>query len=234
VAGDLVLGLEPAWDPGSAVRAIERLCFDTGLLTAYGPETAWLTTEVDRFIERAALPFERRFRWPELATHQRDRRTQLPFLGYLLDLECLYLEIDHLRTAPVELAFLDLAGFGDWNNAFGMAAGDDVLRFLADQLALIPWSVAIRDGGDEFVVVGAPFGVGLAARLMEFRTAFPVRFHDRFGDDAIPVAPRIITTTVTGGSLVAGRDQLGRDIARAKTLFPRPDASGVQVESSDL
>ena len=83
-------------------------------------------------------PFTSRFRWPQIAALQRDRRTQLPFLGYVTDLERLYSEIGSLGDATVEMAFLDLAGFGAWNNRFGMAAGDEVLRFLADELKQIP------------------------------------------------------------------------------------------------
>ena len=132
------------------------------------------------------------------------------------------------------MAFLDLAGFGAWNNRFGMAAGDEVLRFLADELRSIPHSIAIRDGGDEFVIVGGPYGSGLGARISAFRAAFPGHFRQRFGPGALPVAPRVVTLTTPGQSLVAGRDQLGRDIARLKELAPDPEATGVQVTSEHL
>ena len=234
VAADLLISLDPSWDPDRTLEALHRHRRPNGFWTAYGPESGWLTIEIERLLARAGEPFGRRFRWPQVATQQRDRRTQLPFLGYLIDLHRLYVEIDSLREAPVEIAFLDLAGFGAWNNQFGMAAGDEVLRFLADELATIPESVAIRDGGDEFVIVGGPFGSGLPDRMTEFRRMFPERFRDRFGADALPVAPRIVTHTVAGGDLVAGRDQLGRDIAALKARFPTPPITGVQQESRDL
>jgi len=234
VAADLLVGLDPSWDPTRTIAALERLRAGTGFWMAYGPETGWLTVEIERLLERAAQPFSRRFRWPQLATQQRDRRTQLPFLGYLIDLERLYVEVGSLRDASVEIAFLDLAGFGLWNNRFGMAAGDDVLRFLAAELRAIPDAVAIRDGGDEFVIVGPPHGTGLADRMTTFRTWFPDRFGERFGPDAVPVAPRIVTHTVLGRNLVAGRDHLGRDIARLKERFPEPDMTGAQSTSDEL
>ena len=179
-------------------------------------------------------PFATRFGWPQLAAQQRDRRTQLPFLGYLTDLQRLYAEIGSLGDAAVEMAFLDLAGFGEWNNRFGMAAGDEVLRFLADELKQISDAVAIRDGGDEFVIVGGPLGTGLADRMTEFRTDFPTRFRVRFGADSHPVAPRVVTTVTIGRDVISARDQLGRDIARLKARHPKPGMTGVQAESGEL
>lgn len=112
VAADLLLGLDPSWDPAGAARAFARLRRPNGFWTAYGPETGWLSIEVERLLARMGEPFASRFRWPQLATQQRDRRTQLPFLGYLTDLQRLYAEIGSLGDASVEMAFLDLAGFG--------------------------------------------------------------------------------------------------------------------------
>jgi hypothetical protein len=129
---------------------------------------------------------------------------------------------------------LHLAGFGEWNNRYGMAAGDEVLVFLAEQLRAIPDSVAMRDGGDEFVVIGSPTGAALSDRLTEFRRRLPERFLERFGPEASPVAARIVTLTVEGRDLVAGRDQLGRDIARLKMREPHPVQDGVQVSSTEL
>jgi GGDEF domain-containing protein len=234
VAADLLLGLDPSWDSTGTAQAFARLRRPSGWWTAYGPETGWLTIEVERLLARMEEPFDRRFRWPQTAAQQRDRRTQLPFLGYLTDLQRLYAEIGSLGEATVEIAFLDLAGFGAWNNRFGMAAGDEVLRFLADELQRIPDSVAIRDGGDEFVIVGGPLGAGLADRITQFRTDFPTRFRERFGADALAVAPRIVTTTTTGQDVINARDQLGRDITRLKALHPSPDLTGVQAESGEL
>jgi GGDEF domain-containing protein len=227
VAADLLGGLDPAWDPGPAVAWVEGQRRPDGVFVAYGPEAAWLTLELDA---RLALPFARRFRWPHLATEQRDRRTQLPFLGYLADLARLCAEVPALARAPVEIAFLDLAGFGDWNNRYGMAAGDEVLRFLATELADLPGSVAIRDGGDEFLVIGVPHGYGLTASLEAFRHAFPGRLSARFGTEA--VAPRILVGRTIGASLIGARDALGSEIAELKAAHGSPSPEGILAQSA--
>ncbi len=232
VAADLLAGLDPAWDPAATLGWIDRQRRPDGVFVAYGPEAAWLTLELEALLRRLARPFPARFRWPQLATEQRDRRTQLPFLGYLADLARLFAEVPALAAAPVEIAFLDLAGFGAWNNRHGMAAGDEVLRFLAAELAGLPDSVAIRDGGDEFLVVGVPCGSGLTASLEAFRRAFPGRLHARFGTEA--VAPRILVGHAVGASLVDARDVLGREIAALKAAHPAPPPEGILVPSAGV
>jgi GGDEF domain-containing protein len=229
VAADLLTRLDPDWDPGSTIRWLDARRRADGTVVAYGPEVAWLTLAADELADRASRPFFQRFRWPQLAVAQRDRRTGLPFLGYLVDLSRLYAEIASLARIQVELAFLDLAGFGVWNDRFGMAAGDEVLRFLAAELAGLPDGVAIRDGGDEFIFVGAPGQTGLAATMAAFRVAFPARFASRFGDDAPPVAIRVVTTITAGADLVAARDLLGREIATLKRAHPTPPPEGVSA-----
>jgi GGDEF domain-containing protein len=229
VAADLLAGLDPDWDPAAVIRWLDGCRRADGTLVAFGPEVAWLTIAVDDLADRVRRPFAERFRWPQLAVEQRDRRTGLPFLGYLVDLARLYAEVDSLARIEIELAFLDLAGFGVWNNRFGMAAGDEVLRFLAAELKAIPHAVAIRDGGDEFVVVAAPGWTGLRGAMTSFRESFPARFARRFGAEAPPVAIRVVTTTSPGARLVAARDLLGREIATLKRTNPTPPPSGVSV-----
>jgi GGDEF domain-containing protein len=231
VAADLLGGLDPEWDPRRTIAAVESLRAPSGVWTAYGPETAWLTGEVEDLLERLGHPFPERFRWPQLATEQRDRRTGLPFLGYLADLGRLFSEVPSLSDATVEIAFLDLAGFGAWNNVFGMAAGDEVLRFLADELVAIPDAVAIRDGGDEFIVVRAPGATGIVDAMDRFRHGFPERFRTRFGDDALPVAPRIVVGRTPGARIIDARDRLGIEIADLKKRSPSPGPNGVLAES---
>ncbi len=123
-----------------------------------GPETPWLTLAIWRFLNYAEQPFPARFAWPEVATTNRDRRTGLPWYAYFADLARLYQEVPGLGAASTEVAFLDLAGFGAFNNRHGMAMGDAVLREFAQALAEIPGTMAIRDGGDEFLSVGPPGG----------------------------------------------------------------------------
>ncbi len=232
VAADLLGGLDPAWEPATTLAWIGSQRSADGVFIAYGPEAAWLTLELEALIARLERPFPQRFRWPHLSTEQRDRRTQLPFLGYLADLARLFAEVPALAEAPVEIAFLDLAGFGDWNTRHGMAAGDEVLHFLAGELAALPGSLAIRDGGDEFLVVGVPYGSGLTSSLDAFRHAFPERLRARLGSEA--VAPRILVGRTTGASLIGARDVLGREIAELKAAHPCPPPEGILTASASV
>ncbi|MGB7588912.1 MAG: HD domain-containing phosphohydrolase [Solirubrobacterales bacterium] len=56
---------------------------------------------------------------------------------------------------PMLLALFDLNGFKTYNDSFGHAAGDDLLRRLGASLreAMTPWGKAYRLGGDEFCVL---------------------------------------------------------------------------------
>jgi GGDEF domain-containing protein len=219
IAAELLSGLDPDWDPRSAATYLVSRQDERGWWRAYGPESAWLTLEIYQFLRRASRPFADRFRWPEVALTSRDRRTGLPRYDYYADLARLCQEVSGLGRAPIDVAFLDLAGFGSFNNRHGMAMGDAVLREFAQALAGMPGVMAIRDGGDEFLALGAPGGAGLAATLDRFRRDWPKRLRARFGDDA-RVTSRILVATTTGVRLVATRDDLGRRIAQLKEADP--------------
>jgi hypothetical protein len=97
--------------------------------------------------------------------------------------------------------------------------GDEVLRAFAADLQKIPGAVAVRDGGDEFIVMGAPTETGLEEKLDEFRMrSWPQAFRGRFGSEVADVAPRILVTTTHAAEIVAARDQLGREIGPWKKL----------------
>jgi GGDEF domain-containing protein len=225
----LVGALDPRYDPLPAARYVACRQRSDGWWHALGPETAWLTVEIVEWLLGATRPFAERFAWPHLATVNRDRRTGLPSFAYFADVQRLFAEVPGLRTAPVELAFIDLAGFGAFNNRFGMAMGDAALRAFAQALDRDPGSITIRDGGDEFIVVGAPTGRGLPERLRAFRAAWPDEFRRRF-PGAEAVAPRILTAETTGAELVAARDALGRLIAELKARSRAVGQEGIQLD----
>jgi GGDEF domain-containing protein len=201
-----------------------------GWWTAYGPETAWLTAEIEAWLNKAGLPFSARFHWPQLALAQRDRRTGLPLYGYYADLAALCRALPGLSASGVELAFLDLVGFREVNNRLGMAAGDEVLVAFANALAAIPEAMAVRDGGDEFLVLGPPGGRNLAKKLDDFRRSWPDIYHARFGADAPAVAPRVLVAQTEGRHLVWLRDELGRRVGDLKHQVRDVGAEGVQVD----
>ena len=60
-----------------------------------------------------------------------------------------------LSDGPICLILLDLDGFKAVHDCFGHAAGDDILRMMADRLRRIapPMSFLARLGGDEFIMV---------------------------------------------------------------------------------
>ena len=207
MAADLIAALDPEYDPTPTAEWLARSQRLDGWWRACGPETTWLTVEILAWLRRADESFADRFTWPHLAVANRDRRTGLPFYGYFADLERLFQALPGLRDAPIDIAFIDLAGFGAFNNAFGMAMGDEVLRAFAQAIARIPGSMAIRDGGDEFIVVGSPTGTGLPVRMAAFREAWAAEFAATYGPGM--VAPRILTITTTGECIVQARNELG-------------------------
>jgi GGDEF domain-containing protein len=233
VASELLASLDPAFaaEPAAAFLATRQRA--DGWWTAFGPETTWLTVEVTEALERSRRPFEERFRWPHLAVTDRDRRTGLAWYAYYAELERLFAAVPGLARARTEIAFIDLTGFRSYNNAFGMAAGDRALRLFAEELGAIGGSVAIRDGGDEFLVIGVPSTTGLADRLDTFRALWASRVAEDLGADHV-VAPRILVATTRGDALVRAREELGRQIGELKQRAGAIDRLGIQQEIGDV
>lgn len=216
---ELLAAIDPGFDPGPTARWLESRQRPDGLWVALGPEAPWLTRAVAAWLETAGRPFAARFVFPTLPPADRDRKTGLAFFSYFDDLARLFGATPELADAKVELAFLDLAGFRGFNNAHGQDAGDAVLAEVARALQEIPAAAVVRDGGDEFLVIGAPTRAGLTEALDTFRRAWPARFRARFGDGA-PVASRILVTEGKGGGLRAMRERLGRSLAPLKNGAP--------------
>ena len=181
---------------------------------------------------QAERPFAERFAWPHLAVMNRDRRTGLPFYGYFADLERLFQAAPGLGAASIDIAFIDLAGFGVFNNGFGMEMGDRVLRTFAQAIARVPEAMAIRDGGDEFIVLGTPTGTGLPARMAAMREAWADEFATTYGHGV--VAPRVLTAATMGGRIVDARNVLGIEIASIKQRLASVGPGGVQVDLGPL
>jgi GGDEF domain-containing protein len=191
-----------------------------------GPEWPWVAGELLSFAAWSRRPFRERFRWPHVPPWMIDARVSVPrYEAYLVDAR-LFESIPGLAGAPVEIAFLDLADFGNWNTENGQAAGDELLAWLTTLLRTLPESRTIRDGGDEFLVIGAPQSTGLEGRMRQLfgRWAEASR---TIGPD-LPVVPlRAAVTTARADSLREARDSLGKWIGVVKADFPDPPQEGV-------
>jgi GGDEF domain-containing protein len=227
VAAELLSQTDPEFDPRRTGLALVGLQDQDGWWRAAGPDTVWTTRAIAELLARLELPFAERWHWPQLAIEHRDRRSGLAWGTWLADLGRLMSEVAGLSRARIEIAFIDLAGFGIWNTRFGQALGDRVLRSFAQVLAEIPGTVATREGGDEFVVLGAPTATGLEARIKHACTTWQLRFRAEYGSELAPVRPRILVTSTRGGGLLAARDALGFAIGTLKARWPDPPDLGI-------
>jgi GGDEF domain-containing protein len=227
VAADLLSTLDPAFDPRPTIGWFSRTQEPAGWWRALDPEVPWLTAAVVEWLEGAERPFAERFRWPAYQRVDLDRKTGIP--GYVAfdRLVRVFEAVPGIAEARVGIVFTDLAGFREFNNAHGQEMGDRVLRTFATALSEIDASLAIRDGGDEFLIVGAPDRRDLEPDLQRFGAQWPARFAREHGPDAHVVAPRFVVTEVAGRDLNAARDGLGRAISRVKAAVPDPPPEGV-------
>jgi len=208
--------VDPSFDAIPTLRALSGMRSRTGLWRALGPEALWLSARVVQLFATARRPFHERFQWPHVSDHMKDRKTALPAFAFFSELTELFGVFAGLSSAALDLAFIDLIGFRAFNNRFGQASGDEVLRAFAEELQRIPSVAVIRDGGDEFLVIGAPARAELGRDLDVFRKQWPARFRQRFGAEVPAVAPRIVVGHGTGGRLGPAREAAGRAITGLK------------------
>lgn len=223
---DSAAGREAA---SQVVRFLGRHQEPAGWWRALDPEVPWLTAEICRWLRAIERPFHERFRWPHLAKWQRDRKTRVPLFAFYQDLANAAAGLGPLGEAPVEVAFLDLIGFGAWNKAHGQQRGDDLLAALAAALGEIPDSLVVRDGGDEFLVIGKPGMTGvLQTKLEAFRVAWPGRCRA-----CLPDVPPVEARVVLGGGAMrdalAVRERLGEAVGRVAAYEPEGPDEGVMA-----
>lgn len=101
------------------------------------------------------------------------------------------------------MAIIDLDHFKQVNDTHGHATGDDVLRAVAHVLAADDQTLAVRWGGEEFLLLLA--GTDIAARAERRRLAIPVRVAT-----AVPSLNRLVTASM---GLVEQIPQDGADVA---------------------
>jgi GGDEF domain-containing protein len=235
VAADLLLGLDPDVDPEPTMTWLATSRDADGWWRRDGREAPWLTAAIRDWLDRASRPFVDRFAWPSAPKPARDRKTGLPRYEYLADLARALELVPSLADRRLEVAFCDLANFGTFNSTYGQAAGDGALAVFAATLqGELPGCRVVRDGGDEFVIVGPPTWSGLRAELDRFVATWPARFRDRFGDGPTMVSPRISGMTVRAASLLAAREALGLRIGALKqrvTVVPEGGVVDWSVEA---
>lgn len=82
-----------------------------------------------------------------------------------------YEQAEHMtgKTSPMALAYMDLDNFKNVNDRFGHAAGDEVLRKIAQVLraTIRPHDLAARLGGDEFAFLLTDVTTEEAAQVAE-------------------------------------------------------------------
>ena len=220
---DLLAHVDPGFDPSPTITFLGGRQQDGGW-SVLGPERPWLTGAIHDLLLAFSMPFADRFRWPRVPPWMRDRHTRIPGFGHFLDLDRVLSELP-IGPEQVDVAFADLAGFGAWNTAHGQAAGDEVLALLATALDDIPAARAIRDGGDEFVLVGAPRRDAMDTHLQSLLDGWPARWAAAFGPLPI-VSPRIVVMAARAGQLRSAREQLGKAIGDLKALAPDPGPHG--------
>jgi GGDEF domain-containing protein len=223
VAADLLASCDPDFDPLRTALFIVERQEQSGWFRALGPEIPWLTLELMRFLRTAQQPFAVRFRWPHVPAANLDRKTGLPFFAYFAELTRLFRELSGVARSALDVGFIDLIGFREFNNRFGQQQGDEVLAEFAAALRELPEVKVVRDGGDEFLLVGAPESKALAASVAELQRSWPARFRARFGADAPTVLARAITARTRGAELGRARETLGRAIGELKTVAVDPE-----------
>lgn len=168
--------------PDDALRRADEALY-RAKSTGRGQTCLWSDDDEEWRVRRADVRQEldrlRKALEAERVTARTDVGTGLPNTRRLLeDLRGL---CDPSRPRSVGLVFIDLDYFGAINKEHGDAAGDDVLRTVADvfRAACRGDDVVYRKGGEEFVVVLPGAEIDQAARVGE-------RFRRRLSEHGIP------------------------------------------------
>lgn len=228
VAADVLSRLDPEFDPSPTIGWFMRHQEPAGWWRALNPEVPWLTAAVADWIERCGQPFASRFEWPTPPIWQRDRLSGLATIATLEELELALRELSRLGAQHHEVAFIDLAGFGDWNSRNGQDEGDRVIELLGATLLELPDTLAVRIGGDEVLLLGKPGEQPkrLWTTVERWRHAWPARLA---GIGALDVAPRVLVRTARVADLRDTRVTLGNQIGPYKREHPDPSPEGVQA-----
>jgi GGDEF domain-containing protein len=171
----------------------------------------WLTSKVLRLGE---LRTSRPVSWPALRSANRDAKTGIAAIGHFR--VCSETMNAGSPTRPIDVFFFDLANFKAFNDARGQAEGDRCLREFATMLADRAGAVAIRDGGDEFILLMDGASADVTSVCRELDAAWLARFARAF-PGAPTVRARGLMTRVRPYELNAARKRLGFEIGALKS-----------------
>jgi diguanylate cyclase (GGDEF)-like protein len=174
VAGSLLVA---SYRPGRTYSALEQ-----EVLTAFAEHTSLALTDAKNFDDALHRAFH-------------DALTELPNRPLFLDRLGHSLARTGRSHGQVAVLFLDLDSFKRVNDSFGHAAGDDLLRAVAERLTgcLRPADTVARFGGDEFAVLAEDVeddeAVAVAQRILSALEApFCVQGRELFITASIGVA----------------------------------------------
>jgi diguanylate cyclase (GGDEF)-like protein len=151
------------------------------------------------------------------ATH--DALTGLPNRALLVDRITLALSESKRSRRCTAVLFVDLDRFKQINDTQGHAAGDNVLRTVAEQLTAIvrPHDTVARIGGDEFVVLAA--NVESQAHAIDIGARLVAELNHRVGDSGRVGASVGISVSVGGrGSAEVLLNEADKAMYQAKSL----------------
>lgn len=227
-SAEVLTALDPTFDPWPTVSWFVHRQERDGWWRALGPEVPWLTSAVLGWLDLAERPFPGRFTWPSAPVWARDRLTGLTTVATLDEVGHVLEALPGLAGEPMEVAFLDLAGFGEWNTAHGQDRGDAVMAALGQTLLDIEGVLPVRIGGDEFVVLGKPGATSLPATMKLWCEKWPAALEAA----SLPanVSPRVIVGRDRAGNLRDLRRRLGDRIGPVKLEHPMPEPTGVLVD----
>jgi diguanylate cyclase (GGDEF)-like protein len=187
-------------DEEEAIRAIRAGAQDYLLKSTLYP--ALLHRALRHAIERNRSEV----RLAHLALH--DSLTGLPNRALFLDRLGVALDRSRRTNAPVAVLFVDVDNFKDINDSLGHAAGDELLRALAERLQVMlrPMDTVARFGGDEFTLL----------------------FEDLESErEVLLIAERIITATSAPARLIAGETSVTVSIGITMVSDPSIAAEAV-------
>jgi two-component system cell cycle response regulator len=217
-----VFGLVPRDDPAALVRAFDLGVADVAGLPIDPHEVrARLAVLVRRRLVAAARHAEMRAAW-RLATT--DPVTGLFNRQHLETVLPAALTSAQAAGRPLAVLMIDLDALKPFNDRWGHAAGDALLRRVAETLTanIRASDTAARLGGDEMVVVmpdtDQPTARAIARRLVEVVAEIDMHFN---GEAAGPIS-------VSGGlaALVADDDSIDSLLSRADAALYQAKAMG--------